>query len=57
MVYTLVVHMKARSDPICIEKLHKKLIEASQVYSKDKETVSWLVMQSVFDKREFTIVC
>lgn len=56
MVYTLVVHMKAKSDPICIEKLKNKLIEASQVYSKDKETVSWLVMQSVFDKREFTIV-
>lgn len=48
--------MKAKSDPIIIDKLHKKLIEASQVYSKDKETVSWLVMQSVFDKREFTIV-
>ena len=56
MVYTLVVHMKAKSDPIFVEKLKNKLIEASQVYSKDKETVSWLVMQSVFDKREFTIV-
>ncbi len=56
MVYTLVVHMKAKSDPSVIEKLKNKLIEASQVYSKDKETVSWLVMQSVFDKREFTIV-
>jgi len=56
MVYTLVVHMKAKSDPICIAKLKAKLTEASQVYSKDKETVSWLVMQSVFDSREFTIV-
>ena len=56
MVYTLTVHMKAKSDPIAIEKLKNKLIEASQIYSKDKETVSWLVMQSVFDKREFTIV-
>jgi len=26
------------------------------VYSKDKETVSWFVMQSVHDKRDFTIV-
>ncbi|ETN42447.1 uncharacterized protein HMPREF1541_01602 [Cyphellophora europaea CBS 101466] len=56
MVYTIVVHMKAKSDPECIAKLKSKLVEASQVYSKDKETVSWLVMQSVFDSREFTIV-
>ncbi len=56
MVYTLVVHLRAKSDPICISKLKNKLIEASQTYSKDKETVSWLVMQSVFDSREFTIV-
>ena len=56
MVYTLTVHMTAKSDPVIIEKLKNKLIEASRVYSKDKETVSWLVMQSVFDKREFTIV-
>ena len=56
MVYTLVVHMRAKSDKAIIEKLKNKLIEASQVYSKDKETVSWLVMQSVFDSREFTIV-
>jgi len=56
MVYTIVVHMRAKSDPICVAKLKAKLIEASQVYSKDKETLSWLVMQSVFDVREFTIV-
>jgi quinol monooxygenase YgiN len=56
MVYTLVVHLRAKSDPVTISKLKNKLIEASRVYSKDKETVSWLVMQSVFDSREFTIV-
>lgn len=77
MVYTITVHMTAKSDPECIRKLKNKLIEASRVYSNDKETVSscppciwrfntlshaeelqlsWLVMQSVFDSREFTIV-
>lgn len=56
MVYTITVHLTAKSDPDCIEKLKSKLIEASRVYSQDKETLSWFVMQSVFDKREFTIV-
>ncbi len=55
MVYSLVVHMRAKSDDV-ISKLKNKLIEASRVYSKDKETVSWLVMQSVHDPRNFTIV-
>jgi len=39
-----------------VPKLKNKLIEASRVYSKDKETVSWFVMQSVHDQRDFTIV-
>ncbi|KAF7502525.1 hypothetical protein GJ744_005630 [Endocarpon pusillum] len=56
MVYTITVHLTAKSDPDCIQKLKSKLIEASRVYSQDKETLSWFVMQSVFDKREFTIV-
>jgi hypothetical protein len=56
MVYTLVVHLYAKDDPDCIQKLHNKLIEASRIYSKDKETVSWFVMQSTSDKRAFTIV-
>lgn len=54
MVYTIVVHMRAKPD--CVEKLHAKLIEASSIYSRDKETVSWFVMQSVHDKQDFTIV-
>lgn len=33
-----------------------KLIEASRVYSKDRETVDWHVMQDVHDPRKFTIV-
>jgi quinol monooxygenase YgiN len=56
MVYTITVHLTAKSDPECIRKLKNKLIEASRVYSKDRETLSWFVMQNVFDQREFTIV-
>jgi quinol monooxygenase YgiN len=56
MVYTIVVHLYAKADPECISKLKAKLVEASQVYSKDKETLSWFVMQDVSDERKFTIV-
>jgi len=56
MVYTIVVHLYAKDDASCITKLHDKLIEASQVYSKDKETLSWFVMQDHKDPRAFTIV-
>ncbi|KAK5462862.1 hypothetical protein LTS15_002574 [Exophiala xenobiotica] len=41
MVYTLTVHLRAKSaDAAIIQKLKNKLIEASRVYSKDKETIS-----------------
>ncbi|KAI8804483.1 hypothetical protein BJ742DRAFT_713261 [Cladochytrium replicatum] len=56
MVYTIVVHLYAKDDPVAIEKVKSKLIEASQVYSKDKETISWFVMQDHIDPRAFTIV-
>ncbi|KAK4990584.1 hypothetical protein LTR50_002440 [Elasticomyces elasticus] len=56
MVYTLVVHLYAKDDPECIKKLTAKLQEASQVYSNDKETLSWFVMQDTKDQRAFTIV-
>ncbi|KAK4996656.1 hypothetical protein LTR66_003769 [Elasticomyces elasticus] len=56
MVYTLVVHVYAKDDPECIKKLTAKLQEASQVYSNDKETLSWFVMQDTKDQRAFTIV-
>lgn len=56
MVYTIVVHLYAKDDEECIAKLSAKLIEASRVYSKDKETLSWFVMQDTKDKRAFTIV-
>jgi hypothetical protein len=56
MVYTIVVHLYANDDPSHISKLKDKLMEASLVYSKDKETLSWFVMQDVNDPRKFTIV-
>lgn len=56
MVYTITVHLRANSDPSSVDKLKAKLIEASRVYSQDKETVSWFVMQSTSDPRDFTIV-
>lgn len=37
--YTLIVHLYAKKD--CIDKLKSKLQEASEVYSKDKECLSW----------------
>ena len=56
MVYTLTVHLYAKDEPECISRLKAKLIEASRIYSKDKETVEWLVMQDIYDPRAFTIV-
>jgi hypothetical protein len=56
MVYTIVVHLYAKPDAESISKLKAKLVEASKIYSKDKETLSWFVMQDVSDERKFTIV-
>ncbi|KAI8938880.1 hypothetical protein NX059_004738 [Plenodomus lindquistii] len=56
MVYTIVVHLVAKNDQECIDKLKAKLVEASQVYSKDTETISWFVMQDFEEPRRFTIV-
>lgn len=56
MVYTIVVHLYAKDSAELISKLHNKLVEASNVYSKDQETISWFVMQDHQDKRSFTIV-
>ncbi|KXS96500.1 hypothetical protein AC578_6315 [Pseudocercospora eumusae] len=56
MVYTLVVHLHAKPDQESITKLIEKLKEASQVYSKDKETLGWFVMQDHKDPQAFTIV-
>lgn len=56
MVYTIVVHLVAKDDAECIRKLSAKLVEASQVYSQDKETLSWFVMQDTKEPRKFCIV-
>ena len=56
MVYTIVVHLYAKAGEENISKLSAKLIEASRVYSKDRETISWFVMQDTKDPRAFTIV-
>ncbi|KAI0540445.1 hypothetical protein GGR58DRAFT_499025 [Xylaria digitata] len=56
MVYTIVVHLRAKPGKENIAKVHAKLNEASAIYSKDKETISWFVMQSVHDPQDFTIV-
>ncbi|GAB7344202.1 hypothetical protein MBLNU457_2093t1 [Dothideomycetes sp. NU457] len=56
MVYTIVVHLYAKADQESLKKLVAKLQEASQVYSNDKETLSWFVMQDIKDERAFTIV-
>ncbi|KAL0940620.1 uncharacterized protein CTRU02_203383 [Colletotrichum truncatum] len=56
MVYTITVHLHANDHPDSVERIKAKLIEASRVYSQDRETVSWFVMQDVHDPRSFTIV-
>ena len=56
MVYTIVVHLYAKDSAESISKLHNKLLEASDVYCNDSETINWFVMQDHQDKRSFTIV-
>lgn len=56
MVYTLVVHLTSLADPTAIDQLKAKLTEASNIYTADRETLSWFVMQSTSNPREFTIV-
>lgn len=43
MVYTLIVHMRAK--PETVEEVKGKLHEASRIYRNDKETIDWHVMQ------------
>lgn len=56
MVYTIIAHLYTKDDPTSIEKVKNKLIEAAQIYRKDKETIQWEVMQDVGDPRAFTVV-
>ena len=55
MVYVITVHLYAK-DEEAARKISLKLIQASRVYSKDKETLSWFVSQSTSDPLAFTIV-
>lgn len=54
MVYTIIVHLVAK--PEHVETLRAKLVEASRVYSQDKETLAWFVSQSTSNPTEFSIV-
>ena len=56
MVYTLVCHLYCKDDESCISKVKNKLLEASRIYRKDRETMDWIVMQNVHDPRRFSIV-
>ncbi|KAJ7777952.1 hypothetical protein DFH07DRAFT_796793 [Mycena maculata] len=56
MVYTVVAHLHAKEGADVEQKIRSTLTEASQVYSKDKETLSWLVMQDTKDPRAWCII-
>ncbi|RLN61252.1 hypothetical protein BBJ29_001617 [Phytophthora kernoviae] len=56
MVYTLVVHLHAKEGKDIEEKINNKLVEASQIYVNDPETLAWHVMQDHVDPRSWTIV-
>lgn len=49
MVYTIVVHMHAKPDYVPL--LHAELNEAYRIHSQDCETISWLIMQPLYDLR------
>ena len=51
MVYMIVVHLYANDSTEDIQKLHSKVVEAGQVYSKDIKTLSWFMMQDHQDPR------
>ena len=53
MVYTLIVHMKAKPDTV--EEVKAKLHEASRVYRNDKETIDWHVMQDPKVSGRYTV--
>ncbi|KAI9634057.1 uncharacterized protein MKK02DRAFT_38728 [Dioszegia hungarica] len=54
MVYTIVVHLQSKPDTV--EEVKAKLIEAAEVYRKDRETLDWHVMQDPKDATKFCIV-
>lgn len=56
MVYTIIQHLTAKDSPDAIDKLKSKLVEASAVFGKDRETLAWIPMQDAVDRRRFTVV-
>ncbi|KAJ7120980.1 hypothetical protein C8R44DRAFT_671719 [Mycena epipterygia] len=56
MVHTIVAHLYAKEGKEVEEKMRAKLSEASQVYTKDAETIDWFVMQDSKDPRAWCIV-
>ncbi|KAF7330953.1 Antibiotic biosynthesis monooxygenase [Mycena venus] len=54
MVYTVIVH--AWTLPGKEAEMKKLLIEASQIFLKDKGTIDWFVMQDAQDPTAWSIV-
>ncbi|GAA5894325.1 hypothetical protein JCM6882_007631 [Rhodosporidiobolus microsporus] len=54
MVYTIVCHLAAK--PEHVDDLKAELANASKIYSKDKETIAFHVMQHAEDPTLFTLV-
>ncbi|GAA5894328.1 hypothetical protein JCM6882_007632 [Rhodosporidiobolus microsporus] len=54
MVYTLVCHVLVK--PAHVDDMKAELTKASSIYSKDKETIGWHVMQHEANPTLFTIV-
>ncbi|GAA5833059.1 hypothetical protein JCM11251_006499 [Rhodosporidiobolus azoricus] len=53
-MYTLVCHVLCK--PAHVDDMKAELKKASEIYSKDKETVGWHVMQHEHNPSYFTIV-
>ncbi|KAF8211821.1 hypothetical protein K438DRAFT_1568486 [Mycena galopus ATCC 62051] len=54
MVYTAVVHLY--TQPGKEAEMRAELIKASQIYTKDKGTIDWFVMQDQKDPTAWSIV-
>ncbi|GAA5985832.1 hypothetical protein JCM11641_005314 [Rhodosporidiobolus odoratus] len=54
MVYTLICHVTTK--PEHVQDMKNELKKASEIYSEDKGTVGWHVMQDEKDETKFGIV-
>lgn len=55
MSVIIIVHLYTKDSPEMVEKVHKTLLEAAQVYRRDEGTVAWLPVQDTADQRAFSI--